>query len=312
MHANRSGTTGARHVTIEGIPAMRLAAMKLIGALLGVAALVATGAARADEAPGGTLDRIRQQKTIRIAYREDAPPFSYKDSIGEAAGLMVDLCKAVAVNLTKQLNLSALSVAYISVTATDRFAAIQQHKADLLCEPTSATLSRRELVDFSIATFVDGASLMIRPDGPRNLQELAGRKIGVLAGTTTEQALRSSLADAGLTAEIIPAKTHAEGLAMLDDARTSAYFADRSVLVVLIKNSKEAEKLTLADVYLTVEPYALALPRGDEDFRLEVDRALSHIYRSGELGPMFERAFGRNFKPGPILQTLYLVSGLRD
>ena len=79
---------------------------------------------------------------------------------------MVDLCKAVAVNLTKQLNLSSLSVAYIPVTASDRFSAIQQHKADLLCEPTSATLSRRELVDFSIATFVDGASLMIRPDGP--------------------------------------------------------------------------------------------------------------------------------------------------
>jgi polar amino acid transport system substrate-binding protein/glutamate/aspartate transport system substrate-binding protein len=110
----------------------------------------------------------------------------------------------------------------------------------------------------------------------------------------------------------MPGKTHAEGLAMLDDGRISAYFADRSILVVLIKNSKEPDKLALADVYLTVEPYALALPRGDDDFRLEVDRALSHVYRSGELGPMFDRAFGSNFQPGPILQTLYLVSGLRD
>jgi ABC-type amino acid transport substrate-binding protein len=286
--------------------------MKLIGALLGAAAFVTAGAAWADEGPGGTLDRIRQQKTIRIAYRDDAPPFSYKDSIGEPAGLMVDLCKTVAENLTKQLKLPSLSVAYVSVTADDRFEAIQQHKADLLCEPTSATLSRRELVDFSIATFVDGASLMIRPDGPRSLQELAGRKIGVLAGTTTEQALRITLADAGLTAEVIPAKTHTEGLAMLDNATISAYFADRSILAVLIKNSKGSEKLALADVYLTVEPYALALPRGDEDFRLEVDRALSHIYRSGELGPMFQREFGSNFQPGPILQTLYMVSALRD
>ena len=120
----------------------------------------------------------------------------------------MDICKAVAADLTKQLNLSSLSVAYVSVTAPDRFEAIKQHKADLLCEPTSDTLSRREVVDFSIATYVDGASLMIRPDGPRNLQELAGRKIGVLAGTTTEQELRNSLADAGLTAEVIPAKTH--------------------------------------------------------------------------------------------------------
>ena len=291
---------------------MRSAARLFCGALLVAAVLAAAGAAQADEASGGTLDRIRQQKVIRIAYREDAPPFSYKDGAGEPAGLIVDLCKAVAEHMARQLTLSSLSVSYVSVTATDRFEAIQQHKADLLCEPTSETLSRRELVDFSIATFVDGASLMIRPNGPHNLQELAGRKIGVLAGTTTEQELRNSLADAGITAEVIPAKTHTDGLAMLDDARISGYFADRSILVDLLKNSKEPDKLVLADVYLTIEPYALALPRGDTGFRLEVDRALSHIYRSGELGPMFARAFGSNFQMGPILQTLYLVSSLPD
>jgi polar amino acid transport system substrate-binding protein/glutamate/aspartate transport system substrate-binding protein len=286
--------------------------MKFLGALLGMAVLVAAGAAMADDAPAGTLDRIRQTNTIRIAYREDAPPFSYKDSIGEPAGLMVDLCKAVAENLTRQLNLSSVSVAYVPVTATDRFEAIEQHKADLLCEPTSATLSRRKSVDFSIATFVDGAGLMIRQDGPHNLQALAGQKVGVLAGTTTERELRSTLADAGITADIILAKSHTEGLAMLDDAKISAYFADRSILATLIKSSNAPAKLLLADEYLTIEPYALALTRGDEDFRLEVDRALSHIYRSGGLTPMFQRAFGNNFQLAPILRTLYLVSPLPD
>jgi ABC-type amino acid transport substrate-binding protein len=260
----------------------------------------------------GTLDDLRQTKTIRIAYREDAPPFSYKDNQGEPAGLMIDLCKAVADELAAGLPLPSLHIAYVPVTAIDRFEVIQQHRADLLCEPTSATLSRRQLVDFSIATFVDGASLMIRPDGPRELPALAGRTIGVLAGTTTEQELRNALANAGLTAEIIPAKTHTEGLAMLDDARIAAYFADRSILMTLIKSSREPEKLTLADVYLTVEPYALALPRGDNDFRLEVDRALSHIYRSGKLGPMFLRDFGSNFQAGPFLRALYLISALPD
>jgi ABC-type amino acid transport substrate-binding protein len=291
---------------------MRSATPRLLGALFGTAVLLSTGSALAGDAPADTLARIKQDRTIRIAYREDASPFSYKDNLGEPAGFMIDLCKAVAENLTRQLALPSLRVAYVPVTAGDRFEAIQQHKADLLCEPTSATLSRRELVDFSIATFVDGASLMIRPDGPRDLQALAGRKIGVLAGTTTEQSLRNSLAKAGLTAEIIPAKTHTEGLAMLDDAGISAYFADRSILVTLIKNSKNPANLALADVYLTVEPYALALPRGDEGFRLEVDRALSHVYRSDELAPMFLRAFGADFQPGPILQTFYLISSLPD
>jgi ABC-type amino acid transport substrate-binding protein len=263
-------------------------------------------------AAAGVLDRVVQEKAIRIAYREDAPPFSFKDKIGEPAGFMVDLCRAVAKKVAEERNLPSLSVVYVPVTAADRFDAITQEKADLLCEPTSVTLSRRQLVDFSIPTFLDGASLIVRADGPKKLNELTGRKVGVAAGTTTEESLRNSLKDAGIGAEVVAAETHRDGLTMLDEGKISAYFADRSILLFLIKDSKAPEKLRLADDYLSVEPYALALPRGDSDFRLAVDRALSHIYRSGEIGPIFERTFGGKAKPSQILQTLYLISGLPD
>jgi len=151
---------------------------------------------------------------------------------------MVDLCREVAKKLADQLHLTSLNMAYVPVTAAGRFDAIRQQRADLLCEPTSATLSRRELVDFSIPTFVDGASLMIRADGPHDLKAMSGQKVGVVAGTTTEQALRNSLKEAGVASDVVPAKTHAEGLAMLDDSKISAYFADRPILVSLIKDSK--------------------------------------------------------------------------
>jgi ABC-type amino acid transport substrate-binding protein len=275
------------------------------------ALLIAMGLVLAGGASAATLDRIGQDKAIRIAYRDDAPPFSYKNRIGEPAGFMVDLCREVAKKLADQFHLPSLNVTYVPVTAADRFEAIQQQRADLLCEPTSATLSRRELVDFSLPTFVDGAGLMIRADGPHDLKSLAGQKIGVLGGTTTEQALRNTLQSAGITSEVIPAKTHADGLALLDDGKISAYFGDRSILVSLMKESKAPGKLVLAENYLSVEPYALALPRGDEEFRLAVDRALSRIYRTGEIGTIFKRSFG-DANPGQVLQTLYLVSGLPE
>jgi ABC-type amino acid transport substrate-binding protein len=277
-----------------------------------VALLFLAAASLPGIASAGALDRIRQDNVIRIAFRADAPPFSYKNNNGEPVGFMVDLCQAVVTRLAQQLNLPSLKTSYLTVTAVDRFEAIQQNKADLLCEPTSSTLSRRKLVDFSVTTFVDGASLMITSDGPHNLQELPGRTIGVLAGTTTEQELRNTLSGARITAEVIPAKTHADGLAMLEGGKTSAYFADRSILMALIANSKAPENLKLADAYLTVETYALALPRGDDDFRLEVDRALSHIYGSGEITSILGRSFGKNFQPGPMLQMVFLLSGLPD
>lgn len=285
-----------RRRLVEGIFAAALAAL-----------VAATGAASA-----ATLDRIRQDKTLRIAYRDDAPPFSAKGKTSEPVGFMLDLCRAVAQNLAQQLNIAALNVDYVPVTAANRFDAISQGKADLLCEPTTQTLSRRQQVDFSIPTFIDGAGLLIRNDGPKSLKALGGRKIGVLAGTTTEDELRASLKDAGMTADVIPARTHEEGLALLDDGKVSAYFADRGILMFLAGQSKDPSKLLLADNYLTIEPYALALPRGDNEFRLAVDRALSEIYRSGKIAAIFTRTFGAKTKPSQTLLTLYLVSALPE
>jgi ABC-type amino acid transport substrate-binding protein len=277
-----------------------------------VVALALVAAVVGWTASAGTLDRIGQDKTIRIAYGVGGPPFSYKDKSGEPAGYMVDLCREVAKKLADQLRLTSLDVAYIPVTTAEGLAAIGQQKADLLCAPTTDTLSRRESVDFSIPTFVDGAGLMIRADGPHDLKAMAGQKIAVLGGSTTEEALRASLQKEGINADVVPVRTTGEGLAMLEDAKISAYFGDRSILAALIKDSRASDKLMLAQNYLSIEAYALALPRGDEDFRLAVDRALSHIYRSGAIISIFKHSFGENAKPDQILQAIYLASGLPD
>ena len=286
--------------------------MRRQSATVAATAALALAAAFAPLAHAGTLDRIRQDKTLRIAYRADAPPFSYAGPDGKPAGFIIDLCSAVASDVATQLQIPHLAIDYVLVSAADRFDAIRNGKADLLCEATTATLSRRELVDFSIATFVDGASIMIRPDGPHSVEALAGRKIGVLAGTTTEEVLRNTLQAYKITADLIPVGTHQQGLAMLDSGQISAYFADRSILASLLQESKAPKDLQLATTYLTVEPYALALPHGDEDFRLAVDRALSHIYRSGAIGGILAHDFAGQGAPSDMLKTLYVISGLPD
>jgi ABC-type amino acid transport substrate-binding protein len=273
--------------------------------------LIAIACSASGHANAGVLDRLRQDRTLRIGYRTDAPPFSFTDSSDVPTGFMIDLCQSVAHQLEAQLKLEDLKISYVLVTAATRFDAITRGEADLLCEPTSATLSRREQVDFSIPTFIDGAGVLVRANEPTEMKDFAGKKVGVLAGTTTEQAVRKTLGGAGMNAEIVPVKTHDEGLAMLDASQISAYFADRSILASLLRRSKAPDELHLADNYLSLEPYALALPHGDEDFRLAVDRALSHIYRSGEIASIMQRAFG-NDQPSNMLQMLYGLSALPD
>jgi polar amino acid transport system substrate-binding protein/glutamate/aspartate transport system substrate-binding protein len=276
------------------------------------AAAVAVSALLGLGAHAGTLDDVRKNKELRIAYREDAPPFSFKPQGGGApAGFIVDLCRAVASGLGKTIGVADLKVTYVSVTSTDRFEAITGGKADLLCEATTVTLQRRETLDFSIATFLDGASFVIGPNGPKDIARFAGQRVGVLGGTTTEEQLKRALAGAKIEAEIVLPKTHQEGIEALEKGTIAAYFADRGILTALLMAGGAATaNLQLADTYLSVEPYGLALRRGDEDFRLAVDRELSRIYRSGEIGTIFAATFGQGARPSPLLQSLYMVSAL--
>jgi polar amino acid transport system substrate-binding protein/glutamate/aspartate transport system substrate-binding protein len=284
--------------------------LKRILRILAIAAAI--GASGIATATAGTIDKLRQDKTLRIAVREDAAPFSFKGANGEPAGFMVDLCRWVSRHLATQLNLGDLKIAYVPVTASNRFEAIETGKAELLCEPTTDSLSRREHVDFSITTFIDGAGFLVRGDGSSTFGDLTGKKVGVLAGTTTEKSLRATLASANIAAEVVPAKTHDEGLAMLDQGAIAAYFADRAILSYLASKSSAPEKMHLANDYLSLEPYALALARGDSDFRLAVDRALSQIYRSGEIATVFRGTFGPEMQPSDTLKTLYLISALPE
>ena len=76
--------------------------------------------------------------------------------------------------------------------------------------------------------------------------------------------------------------------------------------------AKQAAGLLMAETYLSVEPIALAMRRGDPDFRLAVDTALSHIYRRGEITGIFKAAFGPLTTPSPLLAALYQMAGLPD
>ena len=77
-----------------------MAPTRRVGALLLMTLLIALG----QEAAAGSLDRIRQDKTLRIAYREDAPPFSYKNNIGEPAGLWLIFVGRSLRNLPNNFN----------------------------------------------------------------------------------------------------------------------------------------------------------------------------------------------------------------
>lgn len=258
-------------------------------------------------AMAGVLERVAETKTFRLGYRTDAPPFSAELETGNREGYSVELCRAVADSLRSELRLSALVVEYVAVSAENRFDKIEDGSIDILCGPTTATLSRRERVDFSLPTFIAGAGVMVSSEaGIAHLDELANSRVGVRAGTTTEQALRSTFPDA----EVQTVDDHRNGIAGVLNGTIDAYFADRTVLEGLRNAHPEAGKLQIADEFLTIEPYGLALPKDDGRFRLLVDRTLSTLYKSRRI----EEIAGRHFdgQVSDLLHTLYQITPLPE
>jgi polar amino acid transport system substrate-binding protein/glutamate/aspartate transport system substrate-binding protein len=268
--------------------------------------LVATFAiAAALPAAAQTLDRIRESGELRIGYREDAAPLSFAGQGGLPAGYSVLVCNAIAGHLESQLG-TKVEPSYVLVSAEDRFDSVVEGKIDLLCGAASITLDRREIVDFSLPIFVDGAAVLLHSDASPEFDALAGKNIGVRAGTTTETILRNSLEAKGMEAEVVPVENHADGLAALEESRIDAYFGDQSILFGLYFASDLAESLVVSENTLTVEKQGLALARGDSDFRLAVDRAISDLFLSGNMAGFFHEAFP-GAQPGLGLEALFLL-----
>jgi len=52
--------------------------------------------------------------------------------------------------------------------------------------------------------------------------------------------------------------------------------------------------------------------RNDAAFRLLVNRALAEVYRSGRIGPIYDRWFGALGKPSLALQAMYQLNALPE
>ena len=268
--------------------------------------LAAVFAVLSQAAAAATLDRIRDAGAIRLGYRVDAKPYSYHDANGQPAGYIVDLCTEVAAALGPQIRPQ-----YVRIAADARFESVLNGRIDILCDPSSITLARREIVDFSLPTFIDGAGVISRSNNPiRSFEDFAGKRVGVLGGTTSERTLRTSLDELNVKATVVPATDHRAGLDLLSDGKVDAYFADRGIVAAMIRGG-DRPGLEISRQYFSYETYALALPRGDDAFRLFVDRVLARLYRTGKINSIMENTFGKA-PADELLKALIVINALPD
>ena len=261
----------------------------------------------------GRLKRIAETKTIAIAYRADAVPFSYVNERKEVAGFSIDLCKRIVNSIERQLKIQPLKINWVPVTVQSRFEAVAKGRADMECGSSTMTLTRMKEVDFSSIIFVESTGLLVKTvSGLRSISDMSGKSIAVVAGTTNERAVNVQVKRRQLNATVLPFGSRDEALAALEEGKADAFASDRLLLVGAVTQSKDPRALTLLGDHLSMEPYGIVLPRGDAALRLAVNTGLAQIYAGDEIVEIFRRWFAAFGRPSALIEAAYNLGAIPE
>jgi ABC-type amino acid transport substrate-binding protein len=260
-----------------------------------------------------TLKKIKAAGSITVAFSGDSLPFSYVESNNQPAGYSIDLCQRVIAAIGRAVGVPDLKVNWTVDTVPNRIAAVATGKADLECANTTASQTRMKNVDFSNLIFVDGGGFLVRSDSSVNgTSDLAGKSVAVTSGTTTERRLNAMLRDRLINAKVVSVKDGVEGVAMLESGAVAAFASDKIKLIGLAAQAKDPKIFALLSEDLSFEPYAFMLPRNDSAFRLVVNSALTQVYISGEIDPIFTKWLGKLGRPSGLLAAMYILNSIPE
>jgi len=254
-----------------------------------------------------TLDKIVRTGEFVIGYRADSSPLSYENGDGEPSGYSVDFCRRIAAGVKAHLSDHEIATKFVKITADERMSAVVDGKIDIECGSTTITLTRQKTVDFSMPTFVTGASVLsLSSSGIQDMAGLSGKKVGVAKDTTTVDQLKNHLSENLIDAEVVIIDNRVQGMNLLNRGDIDALASDQIVLIGQVIEAANPRRYSIVEELYSYEPYGFVLRRNDADFRLIVNSAIAQVYRSGQQGDIFYKWIGRiGIGVPPVLAAMY-------
>ncbi len=217
----------------------------------------------------GLLQRVRERGRLICGANADLPGFGFYDRVRDQwSGFDVDFCRAIAAAIFNDPD----AVEFIGLTTSgpnERFAAVRNGTVDVLIRNTTWTLGRDIAgLAFGPTTFHDGQTFMVRASARiATSADLAGKRICVARGTTSEQNLTDDFAARGITFEAVLFDDEGQLYPAYDRGECDAVTSDSSQLV-----SKRQTLTTPADHIIlgeriSREPLGPVFIENDEQWR---------------------------------------------
>jgi polar amino acid transport system substrate-binding protein len=255
-------------------PMRYLTAFTIGAALLSVSSIIA----HADQ-----LADIKARGKLICGTLGTAEPFSFQDpKTREIVGYDVDICRKVADSLGVTLELKPM--------ATEaRIPELVQGRVDILAANLGYTKERAQQIDYSSSYFVSLQKIIVTKESKiTSFEQLGGKKVTALKGTTSEQGVRRLIP----TAETVTFQDTSAAFLALVQGKVDGFCASELILVKLKKQAEKSEPLEIIAKPLFVEPWGLGLRKGEPAFKEAVNKALSAVDASGEADTIFNKWFG--------------------
>ncbi len=206
--------------------------------------------------------------TLVMATNAEFPPYEFYEG-DKVVGIDAEIAAAVAEEMGMELKIE--DMAFDSIIA-----AVQSGKADIGVAGMTVNEDRLKNVNFS-TPYTQAAQVIIVKDGSAvaTPDDLTGKKIGVQLGTTGD-IYAGDIADATI-------ERYNKGFeavqALLQD-KIDAVIIDREPAKVFVSQN---EGLVLVDEEFTVEDYAIAISKDNEELLTKINEALAKLETSGKL-----------------------------
>jgi glutamate transport system substrate-binding protein len=245
-------------------------------------------------AEGTTMARLKEAGTVTVGTKFDQPLFGLKNLEGNPEGFDVEIAKLIA----GEMGIAADKVKFTESVSANREPFIQQDKVDFVVATYTINDERKQVVDFAGPYYVAGQDIMVakgNPEGIAGPEDLAGKKVCSVTGSTPAENIRTNYPDAQLTEFDVYSKC-AEAL---KNGQVQAVTTDNVILLGLI--SQDPEAFELVGKPFTEEPYGIGLKKGDTEFRNFINDTLEKAFQDGRWLAAWDATAGKvaTDKPTP-------------
>jgi len=275
--------------------------------MISLAALVSFGAGAQD-----TLGKIKSSGTITIGHRDASLPLSYYDDKQQPIGYAMDLCARIVDAVKTELKMPKIDVKYQLVTSANRIPLMANGTIDLECGSTTNNIARQEQVWFTITHFATANRWASKKSSNiKTLADLKGKTIVSTAGSTNIKQITEINAAQNLGMNIISANGHPEAFQMVETGRAVAFVMDDIILAGLAAQSRSPGDYEISSVALSVEPYGIMLRKDDKAFKAVVDKAMTDIYKSGQINAIYSKWFEKPVPPKGVNMNLPMTAAFK-